>query len=85
MVIASISFGFRFRGRPFWRGVCGNPAFIECGVFGPKYPLDEPIFIAVFSLLLGLVCPLGDEPYCEYWHVMPNGVDVVVGDSNAIS
>lgn len=24
-VIASMSFGFRLRGRPFWRGCCGNP------------------------------------------------------------
>lgn len=61
VVIASISFGFRFRGRPFCRGVCVKP-LIECGVGDPKYPLDVLNFIAVFSLLFGLIWPFGDEP-----------------------
>lgn len=79
-----MSFGFRFRGRPFCLGVCDSPV-IACGVFDPKYAPDAPIFIDTLSLLLGLVWPFGDDPYCGYWHVMPSGVDAVVGDSTAIS
>lgn len=31
-VIASMSLGFRLRGRPFWRGACGNPVILCAAV-----------------------------------------------------
>lgn len=79
-VIASMSFGFRLRGRPFCRGACGKPGIPCC--CGLKYP-DGPNFIAGFSL--GLVWPFGDELNCEYWHDMDNEVGVFGGCSIANS